>query len=485
MASAALHVSFLIFVLIAVGVAAASHRSSVLTMGINYGRIADNLPPPSEAVVLMQRMGIGNVKIFDSDPQVLSALAHTGLQVAIAVTNEELPGIAASQAAADQWVQSRVTPYYPATLINFINVGNEVLSSNPVNQTLWYELVPAMQNIYSSLIKFNLKDRIKVTTSSALNTLSSSYPPSAGCFREEIAASIMQPMLQFLFQTRSYFFVNVYPYLTWSANSQQIPLQYALLEANSESSVQDGQLQYYDLLDAQLDAVASAIAKLGYPRVRLAISETGWPTKGDEDEAGANVANAMAYNQRLVKKMLAYPPIGTPLRPRTFIPTYIFALFNENLKPGPTTERNWGLLYPNGEAVYAMDLTERGGAGYAVSGREGVTTDASKEGNGSSSGEQPQRRRQGGGGVWCVAKPQASSAALQAGLDYACGVSASFCRAIQPQQPCFHPDTPASHASYAFHSYWLSMKPHGGTCDFGGAAFLTSHNPSYGSCEYP
>lgn len=479
MASAALHASFLIVVFIAFGVAAASQRSSVLTMGINYGRIADNLPPPSEAVVLMQRMGIGNVKIFDSDPQVLSALAHTGLQVAIAVTNEELPDIAASQAAADQWVQSRVAPYYPATLINFINVGNEVLS-NPVNQTLWYELVPAMQNIYSSLIKFNLKDRIKVTTSSALNTLSSSYPPSAGCFREEIAASIMQPMLQFLFQTRSYFFVNVYPYLTWAANSQQIPLQYALLETNSENSVQDGQLQYYDLLDAQLDAVASAIAKLGYPRVRLAISETGWPTNGDEGEAGANVANAMAYNQRLVKKMLAYPPIGTPLRPKTFIPTYIFALFNENLKPGPTTERNWGLLYPNGEAVYAVDLTGRG-AGYAVRPRrEGVTTYASKEGNGSSSGEQ---RRQGG--VWCVANPKASPAALRAALDYACGVSASFCRAIQPHRPCFHPDTPASHASYAFHSYWLSMKPHGGTCDFSGAAILTSHNPSYGSCEYP
>jgi hypothetical protein len=39
-----------------------------------------------------------------------------------------------------------------------------------------------------------------------------------------------------------------------------------------------------------------------------------------------------------------------------FVPTYVFALFNENLKPGAATEQHWGLLYPNGTAVYSINL---------------------------------------------------------------------------------------------------------------------------------
>ncbi|MCO5607657.1 hypothetical protein L7F22_061855 [Adiantum nelumboides] len=366
---AALHILLLLPLLIfdaeevAGTVQASRHSSSVQTMGINYGRIADNLPSATEAVRKIQSMGLGRVKIFDSNSEVLTALANTGLQVCIAVTNEELLLVASDEAVSDQWINTHVNAYYPATLINIITVGNEVLS-DPLNQTIWFQLLPAMQNIYSSLTKFNLHKKIKVTTSSALNTLSSSYPPSSGCFRDDIAAPIMQPMLQFLTQTRSYFFLNVYPYLTWAANPQDIPLAYALLDGNGGTSVQDGQLQYHDLLDAQLDAIASAISKLGYPRLRIAISETGWPTFGDEDEEGANAENARTYNQRLVKKMLTYPPVGTPMRPRVFVPTYIFSLYNENLKPGPTTERNWGILYPSGDEVYTVDLTDRrAGAG--------------------------------------------------------------------------------------------------------------------------
>ncbi|KAH6555771.1 hypothetical protein KP509_1Z229400 [Ceratopteris richardii] len=331
-------------------------------MGINYGRIADNLPPPPDAIRLIQSMGLGHVKIFDSNPEVLDALAYTGLQVVISVTNEELPIIASSQEVSDQWVDAHVNAHYPATLINVINVGNEVLSKSS-NQTLWYQILPAMLNIYASLVKFNLQQKIKVTTSSAMDVLGSSYPPSSGSFRDDISIPVMQPILHFLTQTRSYFFLNVYPYLTWAANKQDVPLPYALLDSNAETVVQDGPLQYHDLLDAQLDAVASAISKLGYPRLRIAISETGWPTRGDDGDEGANADNARLYNDRLVKKMLAYPPIGTPLRPQVFIPTYIFSLFNENMKPGPTVERNWGILYPNGDAVYAVDLTRD--AGYA------------------------------------------------------------------------------------------------------------------------
>ncbi|KAJ0468242.1 putative glucan endo-1,3-beta-D-glucosidase [Helianthus annuus] len=47
---------------------------------------------------------------------------------------------------------------------------------------------------------------------------------------------------------------------------------------------------------------------------------------------------------------------GTPANPSQPIDIYVFALFNENLKPGPTSERNYGLYYPNGTPVYSLGV---------------------------------------------------------------------------------------------------------------------------------
>jgi hypothetical protein len=45
---------------------------------------------------------------------------------------------------------------------------------------------------------------------------------------------------------------------------------------------------------------------------------------------------------------------GTPRRPTAAIETYLFAMFNENSKPGDATEKNFGLFYPNMQPVYPV-----------------------------------------------------------------------------------------------------------------------------------
>lgn len=321
------------------------------SIGINYVRSEENLLSPAESVSLMKALKIGRVKLYDSDPEVLTALANTGLSVVIAVQNEEIPTVASSILNADEWVKRSVLAHYPATRINGITVGNEILTDYN-NQDRWSKLVPAMQNIHSSLVRWNLSKRIKVTTTVAMDALNSSTAPSSARFRDDIAESVMKPLLRFISNSKSFYFVNAYPYFAWAANAKKVPVDYATF-GSVKAAVQDGGLKYTDMLSAQLDANIAAIEKLGYNNVKIAISETGWPAAGGP---GANVDLAATYNRRVVVRMLANPALGTPKRPGTFVPTYLFALFNaDNNKHG--TQRNWGLLYPNGSQVYPVDMT--------------------------------------------------------------------------------------------------------------------------------
>ncbi|BAT97304.1 hypothetical protein VIGAN_09070400 [Vigna angularis var. angularis] len=48
---------------------------------------------------------------------------------------------------------------------------------------------------------------------------------------------------------------------------------------------------------------------------------------------------------------------GSPYRPKMVVRAYIFSFFNENLKPGPTFERNFGLFKPDGSIAYDIGFT--------------------------------------------------------------------------------------------------------------------------------
>ncbi|XP_071742506.1 probable glucan endo-1,3-beta-glucosidase A6 [Rutidosis leptorrhynchoides] len=334
-------------------------------VGISYGRLGNNLPTPARAVELLQTMNAGRVKLYDADHEVLNLLSGKPIDVAITVANDEISGIAANQHLADQWVYEHILAHYPNTRIRYVLVGNEVLSTISTTQDLQIarDLVPAMRRIKNTIKTQGIKN-IKVTTPLAMDMMETMFPPSNGSFKPEIR-DLMLPLLKYINGTKSYIFLDVYPYLVWSEsqrdNHTAINLDFALLKTGNQTYTDPNSgYVYNDLLDQMLDSVVYAMAKLGYSDVLIAIAETGWPHEGDSNEVGANRENAAEYNNNLIRKMSVVPAAGTPARPGEVIPTFIFSMFDENQKYGPATERHWGLLNPDGSPVYQVNITGKG-----------------------------------------------------------------------------------------------------------------------------
>ncbi|XP_004290162.1 PREDICTED: probable glucan endo-1,3-beta-glucosidase A6 [Fragaria vesca subsp. vesca] len=434
-------------------------------VGVNYGQLGNNLPSPSESVKLIQNLKAKRVKIYDANPKILEALRNTDLQVSMMVPNELINNISSNQTLANQWVHANVVPFYPHTLIRYLLVGNEILSAP--DKSIWFNLVPAMRKIKKAL-KIHGITKVKVGTPSAMDVLESSFPPSNGTFRSDISSSVIKPMLKFLFKTKSFFFVDVYPFFPWASDPTHIDLDYALLEfTNITYTDPVSGLTYHNLFDQMVDALIFAMKRRGYPDIRVWIAETGWPSGGDYDQIGTNIHNAATYNRNVIKKFTAKPPVGTPARPGVVLPSFIFALYNENMKPGPGTERNFGLLYPNGSNVYEIDLT-------------GKTPVLEFKPLPPATNNKPYP-----GPIWCLVKEGANKTAVAEALSYACSQGNKTCDPIQPGGKCFKPNTLAQHASYAFSAYWAQFRKAGGSCSFGGLAVQTIKDPSYGSCKYP
>ena len=157
--------------------------------------------------------------------------------------------------------------------------------------------------------------------------------------------------------------INAYPFFAYKADPKRISLDYVLFESNSGVVDPSSGLKYDNMLHAQVDAVRTAIAAAGGGKgIEVRVSETGWPSQGDEDEIGATPENAKKYNGNLMK-MVANGK-GTPMNPSSPLHVYVFALFNENQKPGPASERHYGLFNPDGSPAY--DLGIKGGLGLSL-----------------------------------------------------------------------------------------------------------------------
>lgn len=322
------------------------------TYGINYGRIADNLPPPESVVTLLKAAKIKNVRIYDADHSVLHAFKGSGIELIVSIPNEHLKDYSVYEDHAVSWVKENVEPFLPDTHIKGIAIGNEVLGGS--DQELEEALFGAMKNVHNALKRLKLEDKVEVSTAHSAAVFASSFPPSHCTFREDMLV-YLKPILEFFSQINIPFYINTYPFLAYQSDPDHIDIKYALFQPNSGVHDAKTGLDYDNMFDAQIDATYAALEAAGYPNMEVRVSETGWASAGDENEVGATVKNARIYNYNLHKRLLKKK--GTPLKPKMVVKAYVFALFNENLKPGPSSEKHFGLFNADGSISYNIGFT--------------------------------------------------------------------------------------------------------------------------------
>ncbi|CAN6175530.1 unnamed protein product [Urochloa humidicola] len=454
------------------------HRSPVLVsaagggngepyVGVTIGTAVTNLLSPTDLAAFLRAQRITRVRLYDADPRILSALASSGARAIVGVPNDELLALGSSPATATAWVARRVLPFAGVnsttpSVISAIAVGDEVPTALPSALPV---LLPAIRSLAAALDAANLSSPIPVSTPLPFSVVLDPFPPSQAFFNQSLAKSFVAPLLAHLANTSAPLMLNLYPYYSLMQSNGVIPLDNALfrpLPPSLEMVDPNTLLHYTNVFDAMLDAVRVAVRNLnatGGAAVPILVTETGWPSYGDRrSEPYATKDNADAYNSNLIEHVLEDKP-GTPMAPGAAAQSsaYIYELFNEDLRPGPVSEANWGLFYGNGTPVYLLHVSGAGG----FLGND--TTDRS----------------------FCVAADDADEKAVQAAMDWACGPGRADCTAIQPGQGCYMPNDVRSHASYAFDAYYQSQGRAAGSCYFQGAGMVTTTDPSHDNCLFP
>ncbi|KAK9939588.1 hypothetical protein M0R45_016279 [Rubus argutus] len=310
--------------------------------GVCYGRNGNNLPVDTEVVDLYKANGIGRMRIYEPNQATFEALKGSNIELTVTILNNFLQGLTDAAAATD-WVQKNVQPYSADVKFRYIAVGNEV---HPTDAEAQY-LLPAIQNIQNAITAANLQGQIKVSTAidTTLLGVGTDFPPSNGAF-SDAGNSLISPIINFLVSNGAPLLINVYPYFAYIRDPVNIKLDYALFTSPGVE-VQDGSNGYQNLFDALLDTQYSALERAGAPNLQIVVSESGWPSEGGD---AATVDNAGTYYRNLINHVKT----GTPKRPNGAIETYLFAMFDENLKNGEEVEKHFGIFSPNKQPKYQL-----------------------------------------------------------------------------------------------------------------------------------
>ncbi|CAN1173424.1 Glucan endo-1,3-beta-glucosidase, partial [Linum perenne] len=282
----------------------------------------DNLPSIKEVISLYKQHNITRIRIYVPDPNILRALQGTNIEVFLDIPIDEAYPMAKSPEGADLWVKAHIKPYINDTIngnvkFRYISVGNEVDPLDPSFQLI----VPAIKNLQKSLVSVGLNDTKVSTTLKYI--LDKVFPPSTGAFFPE-DASILTPLVSVLRRNGAPFMVNVHPYHGYKElKKNRVPHEFVFFgEGSNSSRVMDGEYEYHNIFDAYVDAVHVALE------------------------------NAEGFNGKLAKHVTH----GTPRRPEVEIETYVFEMFNENLKSPVGPENYWGIFYGDKSPIYHMSF---------------------------------------------------------------------------------------------------------------------------------
>ncbi|XP_062211483.1 glucan endo-1,3-beta-glucosidase 5-like [Phragmites australis] len=430
----------------------------VEALAANWGTRALHPLPGDITVRLLRDNGFDKVKLFEADPPALQALGHSGIQVMIGLPNELLTPVAGSVKAAEQWVLQNVSNYISkyGVDIRYVAVGNEPFLKSYKGK-FEAATLPAVKNVQAALVKAGLGKQVRVTV--PLNADVYDSPdgrPSSGDFRPDISG-LMVRLVRFLLDNNGVLSINIYPFLSLQADPN-FPVDYAFFPAPgappSQASVQDGNVLYSNVFDANYDTLIAALEKHGLGAIPVVVGEIGWPTDGDKN---ANAANAQRFNKGLFDRILAGK--GTPRRPQ-MPDVYIFALLDEDAKsvdPG-NFERHWGVFNYDGSPKYQLRL----GNGRPIVPAKGVRY-LSKQ--------------------WCVLRPDASPAgpAIGSAVGYACQYA--DCTSLGPGSSCSGLDV-RGNVSYAFNQFFQAANQQKASCNFNNLSIITTTDPSKGTCRF-
>ncbi|XP_019172541.1 PREDICTED: glucan endo-1,3-beta-glucosidase, acidic-like isoform X1 [Ipomoea nil] len=320
------------------------HIAGVQSIGVCYGRNGDNLPDATTTINLYKSNGIRGLRLYEPDTNVFEALRGTNIDVILYVPNPSLQDLT-DPAGARDWVQRNIVPYYPAVNFKYIAVGNEVYAKNSdTNQYVNYVL-PALTNVHNALSDAGYNGRIKASTATFSAVLADTVPPSNSVFNAD-AAGVMNPVVGFLAQNNLPLLANIYPYFSHRDDPNNVPLPFALFTEPNQNSA-----GYRNLFDALLDSMYFAVQKAGGPNIPIIVSESGWPSDGG---LAATTQNANTYYSNLISHVNGNS--GTPMKPGTSIETFLFAMFDENVKRGDEVERHFGLFSPDKSPKYQLNF---------------------------------------------------------------------------------------------------------------------------------